>query len=64
VKLKSGEFETEADGNNFVIMIMQEGDFSFDGGNTFESQLNIFDLDRENARHLRDELNEFIGGEG
>tara|TARA_R110002096_G_scaffold315227_3_gene509458 strand:- start:7444 stop:7635 length:192 start_codon:yes stop_codon:yes gene_type:complete len=59
VVLNSGEFETSG-GDTFTIAITQESDHSIDGGHTFETITNKFEIDRINANYLVNELQHFI----
>lgn len=61
MRLNSGELETH--GNNdgtFTIAITQESDHSADGGHTFETITNKFEINRYDAGFLVEELQHFI----
>ena len=61
MKLKSGEFETAIDEDGeFAISICQESNHSSDGGYTFEDVTNTFYIDKCDAKHLIDELEDYI----
>ncbi len=60
MKLNSGQFVTDMRKGTFDITIEYESDCSLDGGYTFERVANTFELDRNEAQALVDELNEFI----
>ena len=61
MKLESGEFETLIDEHgDFHISITQEGDISIDGGHTFEEECLTYIINKENAKHLIDELKHWI----
>lgn len=58
--LNSGEFTTCIRDGSFVIEIKQESDVSRDGGHTFEDVTNTFDLGRQQAMAMIDELNDYL----
>ena len=60
--LNGGEFISQTNKNNgtFEITIEQEGDWSTDGGHSFENVENVYGLSKEEAKDLRDELNQFL----
>ena len=60
VRLNSGEFETEQVDGSFDIHITQESELSLDGGYSFESVTNIFELNSINAKALVEELQHYI----
>jgi hypothetical protein len=60
MKLCSGEFETKVEDGCFGIFIKDEGDFSCDGGHTFEEVTAIHWLTKQDAQALADELLHFI----
>lgn len=60
MKLNSGEFETQVENGLFHIAIDQESNYSDDGGYNFVDVTNVFELSKEEAKYLIDELNEFI----
>ena len=59
--LNSREFQTEIDSDGeFEISITQESDWSTDGGHSFEDVTNTYCINRENAKHLVEELQHYI----
>ena len=61
MKLNGGEFVTGVIEGAFYITIEQESNWSTDGGYSFESVANYFELDKKEAELLINELKEFIG---
>lgn len=55
-----GYFEARAIGDEFVISISEESDFSVDGGYTFEIATNTDYLELDQAKELLEELTSFI----
>ena len=60
MRLEDSAFKTDVDEDMFVITITQESDCSMDGGYSFEDVTNSWELNKENAQHLLDELRAFI----
>jgi len=60
MRLEDSAFKTDVDEDMFVITITQESDCSMDGGHSFEDVTNSWELNKENAQHLLDELRAFI----
>ncbi len=61
MKTKNEELETNINSiNQFQIITTHESDCSSDGGYTFETIINVYDLDRDEARQLVKELIDFI----
>ena len=61
MKLNSGEFETEIDiDGTFSISICHESNCSTDGGYSFEDVTNTFCMERDNAKQLMEELQQYI----
>ena len=60
MKLNSGEFITDVKHGAFVIQITQESDVSLDGGHSFETVTNTFELGWKEAAYLLDELEHYL----
>ena len=60
MKLESGKFETEVDDGMLYISISQESDISKDGGYTFEDVTHTFELNKNTAKDLLTEINEYL----
>ena len=58
--ISSGKFITCINDDTFDLMISEESDLSLDGGWTFEMVTSCFELSKENAMQLIDELEIFI----
>ena len=60
MRLKNREFETNIDDGMFCISIKQESDCSLDGGYSFEDATNTFELNKQTAKDLIVELEEYL----
>jgi hypothetical protein len=60
MKSKNGEFETVINNHFLEIFITQESDCSSDGGHTFETITNNYELNKFEATKLINELSEYL----
>ena len=64
MRIKDAEKNTlttqNLDDRSFAISIEFEGEMSPDGGMSFNRETGLFDLSREQAGRLRDELDKFL----
>ena len=58
--ISNGKFITCINNDSFELMISDESDLSLDGGYNFETVTSCFELNKETALQLIDELEIFI----
>ena len=62
MNLNNGEFETSINGElEYCISITRESNLSIDGGHSFEEVTNAYELNKQAARLLLNELKLYLG---